>query len=94
MAAFVIVHATPKNAEKMQQYGAGAGPTLAEFGGEFLGRGTNEDLHGENGYAMSVLLSFPDADAARRWYNSDAYQALIPVRSEAMDCEFTLVAGE
>lgn len=91
MAAFVVVHATPKNAEKMQEYGAAAGPMLAQFGGELLGRGSNEALFGSCTHALSVLIKFPDADAARRWYNSDAYQALLPVRGEAMDCDFILV---
>ncbi|MFP6759761.1 MAG: DUF1330 domain-containing protein [Alphaproteobacteria bacterium] len=40
MTAYVIVHFTVKDQEKLAQYGAGAGPTLAAFGGEFVTRGT------------------------------------------------------
>lgn len=93
MSAYVIVHATPKDAEKMQAYGAAAGPTLAAFGGEFVTRGPSEVLSGESAHKIAVVLKFPDKDAARRWYASPAYQAAIPVRMEAMDSVFIL-AGE
>lgn len=33
MAAYVIIHCTVKDQEKLEQYGAGAGPTLGTFGG-------------------------------------------------------------
>ncbi len=89
MSAYLIVHATVKDPEKLQQYAAGAGPTLDAFGGEFVTRGNVTDvLHGSHDHKMTVIIKFPDADSVRNWYNSDAYQANIPVRSEAMDTVF------
>lgn len=38
-----------------------------------------------------VMLEFPDADAARGWYGSEAYQALIPVREQAADMTFVVL---
>ena len=32
-----------------------------------------------------VVIRFPSIDAIDRWYHSDAYQALIPLRDEAAD---------
>ncbi len=86
MAAYVIVHYTVKDQEKLEQYRAGAGPSLGAFGGEFMTGGTvTEVLHGSHDHQSAVLLKFPDADSVHKWYNSDAYRAIIPTRSEAID---------
>jgi uncharacterized protein (DUF1330 family) len=90
MSAYVVVHATPKDADKMQAYGAAAGPTLAAFGGKLAARGPAEALAGEHSHKLMVVLEFPDKDSARRWYASPAYQAAIPVRLQAMDSVFIL----
>jgi uncharacterized protein (DUF1330 family) len=34
-----------------------------------------------------VVIRFPDAQALDDWYSSDAYQALIPLRTEAADVD-------
>ncbi len=92
MAAIVIVHFTVKDQEKFEQYRAGAGPTLGAFGGELMTRGSvTEVLHGDHDYKSAVLLKFPDADSVHKWYNSDAYQAIIPTRSEAIDTVFIAI---
>ena len=60
MTAYVIVHFTVKDQEKLAQYGAGAGATLAAFGGEFVTRGTvTEVLHGSHDHKGAVLLKLP-----------------------------------
>ena len=92
MAAYVIVHFTVKDPEKLAQYGAGAGPTLAAFGGEFVTRGSvTEVLHGSHDHKGAVLLKFPDAASVHNWYNSDAYQANIAIRSQAIDTVFIAI---
>jgi uncharacterized protein (DUF1330 family) len=90
MTAYVTVHATPKDTEKLQAYGALAAPTLVAYGGKFVARGPCEVLSGEHAHKVMVVLEFPDKDAARRWYNSPEYQAAIPTRLEAMDSVFIL----
>jgi uncharacterized protein (DUF1330 family) len=92
MAVYVIAHANVKDAEKMAEYAKGAGPTVAEHGGTFSMRGAVlETLAGDAEFNRAVMIEFPDADAARAWYRSNAYQALIANRNEAADMLFTLV---
>ena len=93
MSAYVVVHATVKDADKMGEYGAGAGPTVVSHGGEVVCRGPSEVMFGENHHQIMVVLQFPNRQAANDWYNSDEYQALIPVRTEAMDAVF-IAGGE
>jgi len=90
MSAYVVVHGTVKSPEKMQEYGAAAGPTLAAFGGKLVSRGPSTSLAGNNPHGLMVVLEFPDKASAQAWYASPAYQAAIPVRLEAMDSMFIL----
>ena len=40
-----------------------------------------------------VLIRFPDEAAARRWYDSPDYQALVRRRQQAASAEIVLVTG-
>lgn len=40
-----------------------------------------------------VLLEFPDAEQARAWYHSPAYQAALPHRLRAADYRALIVEG-
>ncbi len=40
-----------------------------------------------------VLIEFPDMDKARAWYESDAYQAILPMRTDNMDGTAVLLQG-
>jgi uncharacterized protein (DUF1330 family) len=93
MSACVVVHANIKNPDKLKAYASAAGPTVAAHGGEFLARGPSEALAGDDPHQIMVVIQFPSRQAASDWYNSDAYQAIIPTRDEAMDANF-VVAGD
>ena len=90
MSAYVVVNATPLDQDKMQEYGAAAGGTIAKHGGEFVSRGPAEVLSGDSGHKVLVVIKFPSKQAASDWYHSPEYQALIPTRTEAMDSIFIL----
>ena len=91
MAAFLIAHVTVKDQDKLNTYVGSVGATLAPFGGELQKRGALiEVLAGEHDHKLVAILKFPDKDAIKGWFESDAYQALIPNRLEAAD--MTLIA--
>lgn len=86
MSACVIGHITVKDADKWAQYRAQVPATLAPWGAELLFRGRlDRALHGSHPHTDTVVIRFPDAAAVDGWYQSAAYQALIPLRSEAAD---------
>jgi uncharacterized protein (DUF1330 family) len=91
MSAYVIVGFTPKDKEKLQEYSASVPPTLKKYSGEMIAKGTIEQLHGDKEHAMQVIVGFPSKDDALSWYNSEEYQALIPVRDQGMDAKFQLI---
>jgi uncharacterized protein (DUF1330 family) len=91
MTAYVVVHAKIKDPDKLAVYSSAAGETIAAHGGKFVVRApVLETLIGEGDYNRFVLIEFADAAAARNWYASEAYQALITNRDEAADMFFTL----
>ena len=92
MSAYVIVNNTPKDPEKLQEYGSQAGPLVKKFGGELvISGGVTDVLNGSHEHRRCVVLKFETAEAARAWYNSPEYQAIIPTREEGADTVFYVV---
>jgi uncharacterized protein (DUF1330 family) len=88
MSACVIGHITVKDEEKWAQYRAQVPATLAPWGAELLFRGQlAEVLDGQHRHTDTVVIRFPDQAAADAWHSSPAYQALIPLRTEAADLD-------
>jgi uncharacterized protein (DUF1330 family) len=84
MSAYVIGHITVKDPDKWQRYRERVPATLAAWGGEVVLRGRRVAvLSGDHAHADTVVIRFPDANAASAWYGSTEYQALIPLREEA-----------
>ncbi len=93
MTATVFVQLTVKDGERMQEYASGAGPTVQAQGGAIVGRfGIEEVLAGSCEHQRLLMLEFPSVEAARGWYNSAEYQALIPTREAAADALFILAS--
>jgi uncharacterized protein (DUF1330 family) len=91
MKSLVIVDLTPINKTQLAEYSALAGDTLKPFNGEFIAKGEIEVLHGEAPHPIKVVIQFPDKQSAKDWYNSAAYQGIIPLREQGMECQFHLV---
>ncbi len=91
MATLIIVDLTPTDTDMLSAYSARAGETLEAYGGEFMAKGPIESLHGKASFTTKVVIQFPDRESAVNWYQSDAYQAIIPARDRGMDSQFHLV---
>jgi uncharacterized protein (DUF1330 family) len=67
--------------------------TLAPFGGRFLVHGaTTELLEGAHPGDV-VIIEFPDRERAVAWYASDAYQAIVPLRTDHSDSTVVVLEG-
>jgi uncharacterized protein (DUF1330 family) len=68
--------------------------TLEPYHGRFLvRRGKVEALEGTWKPQRFVILEFPDAAAARAWWNSEAYAEPKAIRQSASHTEMILVEG-
>lgn len=84
MTAIVIFQSTIKDAQKFSNYASLVPPTLKPFNGEVIARGKREKvLAGDNEHPTIGVIRFPSLEAAHEWYESEAYQALIPERDLA-----------
>ena len=90
--AYIVITEDVKDPAGMAEYGklaskAMAGATLLAFDSKA------ETLEGEWHGTQTVLLEFESADAAREWYNSDAYQEAAKLRQAAADCNGAILHG-
>lgn len=65
--------------------------TLAPFGGRFLVHGAPVEPKEGDFDASVVIIAFPDPEAARAWYDSPAYRAILPLRTLNARCDAFLV---
>lgn len=87
-AAYVIGHISVKDADKWAAYRSAVPATLAPWQAELVLRGTlTEVLSGSHAHSDTVVIRFPDLASVHGWYQSAAYQALIPLRSAAADLD-------
>ena len=87
MSAYVVGQITVKEPEAWQRYRERVPATLEPWHATLLFRGYGaETLDGSHRHEQSVAIEFPDADAARGWFNSDAYQALAPASRPTLIC--------
>lgn len=91
MNTLVIVDLTPINKTILTQYSTLAAETLKPFGGKFIAKGPIEPLHGAAKHTMKAVIEFSSKEKARAWYQSEAYQAIIDIREQGMECQFHLV---
>ncbi|HAN30708.1 MAG TPA: DUF1330 domain-containing protein [Myxococcales bacterium] len=89
MPALLSVTVKVKNPDRLKEYISQVPGTMAPFSAKMIGRGkVAKSLDGERSHHIEALFEFPDAAAIDGWYNSDAYQAIIPLRNQV--CEMTL----
>ncbi|WP_417515036.1 DUF1330 domain-containing protein [Minwuia sp.] len=94
MTAYVIARVNVTDPDKYENYKALAPAAIKKYGGEYLARGgAVELLEGPDETRRVVILSFPDMDAARGFYNSPEYQAAKKEREGAAEGQFLIVEG-
>ena len=93
MPAYVIADVKVTNPAGYEPYRLLAAGT-ARFGGRFVVRGgAAQLLEGSPAPERIVVIEFPDADTARRWYHSDAYQEALKIRHANSTARLILVEG-
>ncbi len=94
MPAYVIADVQVTDPAGYEPYRPLAGASIARFGGRFVVRGGKADLlEGAPAPERIVVIEFPDADTARRWYFSDEYQQALKIRQAHSTGRLILVEG-
>ena len=94
MPAYIIADIQVTDPAGYDQYRPLAAASIARSGGRFVVRGGKIDLlEGAPEPERIVVIEFPDADTARRWYSSEEYQKALKIRQSASRGRVFLVEG-
>ena len=84
MAAYFIAQYVVKDPKLYREYQAAAGKTVQDCGGEVLVFDVAaETLEGTPPGPQTVILKFESTEAAKAWYESPGYQAVLGKRLAA-----------
>src|SRR6478609_6302864 len=86
MTAYAVAHlrSVDQNAE-IVDYLRRIDATLDPFDGRFVVHGVLPEVLEGEWPGFLVVIGFPDLDAARAWYDSPAYQEILPLRTRNSD---------
>jgi uncharacterized protein (DUF1330 family) len=95
MPAYIIACVTEaRDQDALLEYRRRNTEVVAKHGGRFVVRGgERETLEGDWAPLRVVVIEFPDAAAARGWYESEDYAPLRALRQGASDTDIILVEG-
>ena len=84
--SLIIVKATPNplEVEAYEHYVKNVGPIFKKFEGKPVSKyKISESIIGNEKFKMLVVMEFPNDDAIKKAFNSEAYQELLPYREKA-----------
>jgi uncharacterized protein (DUF1330 family) len=94
MSAYLIANVDVHDPDAYEAYRSQTGAIVERHGGRFIVRGGNVHvLEGEPNAHRLVIIEFPDLAAARGFYDSPAYQEIIPLRTVASQGALLIVEG-
>ncbi len=67
--------------------------TLAPYGGRFIVHGGPMDIREGTRPGDVIIIEFPDPEQATQWYESAAYQEILPLRAEHSSGTILLMEG-
>jgi uncharacterized protein (DUF1330 family) len=94
MPAYALAHLYDPNPHpEVIEYLERIQATLDPFEGRFVVHGPRVEVAEGDWPGTVVIIEFPDADRARAWYLSPAYQEILPLRTRNIDGTAILVDG-
>jgi uncharacterized protein (DUF1330 family) len=93
MPGYVVANVDVHNPEAYAGYSSQVDATLEDFQGRFIVRGTDKDVREGEWLDRVVVIEFPSVDQARSWYESEAYQRILPVRQQNSSGRVVIIEG-
>jgi len=91
--AYVVAEVAIHDADTFaKDYAPKVAGTLEPYGGGFLTSGKLTALEG-NAPQRFVIIAFDNVEKARSWYNSPAYQQLVPIRLKTATSTLFIAEG-
>ncbi|MFC3737780.1 DUF1330 domain-containing protein [Paractinoplanes deccanensis] len=94
MTTYAVAHLrTPTTNDDVIRYIERIQDTLDPYGGRFLVHGKQVEVIEGSWPGTIVIIAFPDSAAAHAWYASDAYQEILPLRTDHIEGSAIFVDG-
>ena len=95
MSAFVVAQIQINDPEQYKKYIEGFYPSFERHGGTVLAttKSSTEVIEGEWSYPHTVILQFPDVDAAHAWHSDPEYVELAKIRQNSAHTNLAIVDG-
>jgi uncharacterized protein (DUF1330 family) len=94
MKGYVIANVSVEDVAAYEPYRDQVPAIINRYGGRYLVRGgAIEVREGEPGIARLVILEFPSVEAARSFYDSPEYQAILPIRLDTANSTLVIAEG-
>ena len=94
MPVYVVAQIAITDRRRYEAYQAGFPEVFSKYRGELLAVDESPRVvEGEWPYTRTVLIKFPDADEAERWYSSPEYQEIAKHRHAGGRTNAVLVTG-
>ena len=94
MAGYLVAHLEVTDPKAFERYRAAVPAVIERFGGRYLIRGgTAQAVEGDWTVPRLIVLEFPSAERSREFYDSRAYQEILPLRLAASKGTVAIVEG-
>ncbi|WP_263169967.1 DUF1330 domain-containing protein [Streptomyces sp. SCSIO ZS0520] len=94
MTVYAIAHLQPAPPnEEVFRYIERIQATMDPYQGRFLVHGAEVEVVEGSWPGKIVIIAFPDGERARQWYDSPAYQEILPLRTRNIPGDVILVPG-
>ena len=94
MSALLVAQLEVTDPKAFEAYRDKVPAVIERHGGRYLARGgAIEVLEGEWSLSRLVVIAFDSPDAAQRFYNSEDYQEILPLRLAASRGNVIIVEG-
>ena len=81
MAGYLVAHLEVTDPEGFEAYREKVPAVIESFGGRYLIRGGQaEGIEGDWSVPRLIVIEFPSTERARAFYESPAYQEILPLR--------------
>ena len=80
MTTYLIAHLDVRDRDAFREYERGVMRTIKPHKGWVLAAGPGERADGAEPRSHNVIIRFPTLAAARAWWESGAYQEIVPIR--------------
>lgn len=94
MTAYIISRIRVTDEDRFAQYRAASMPVAEKYGAQYLARSDEiEVLDGHDDGRRLVIISFPDMDKLKAFWNSEVYQAARRLRLDAAEIDIVALPG-